>query len=297
MDYERKYDATVLVSICNRPDYVEPFLDAFAAQTCPADRFEIIVVDDSGKDGYDVNKRVIEAIKGKYGFDIRYFVTGLPKDVYGNTVARNIGLAASRSDLIICIDDDCLAHTHFVEKHIEEHRKADRVIVSGVRVIDKAKLAQPLPVEVDDPKSMRHIEKYRTNSIGAGAFLGANASMKKKHLERIGGWNENLANRNEYGYTDRELGMRLLGLDLRVVLCVDAIIYHRPTENEVVQFRKKNKSADRAHSRFKRIQRIYKAKRILAAILRCVPVAGKDWATELLKPKRVYTSSCPKKQN
>ncbi len=297
MDKHKKYDATVLVSIFNRPDYIEPFLDAFAAQTFPADRFEIIIVDDSGEDGYVANERIIEAIRGQYDFDIRYLVTGLPKDVYGNPVARNIGLAASSSEIIICTDDDCLAHTHFVEKHVEEHRKTDEIVVCGAHVLDKAKIALPLPVEIDDLKSIRYLEKYRKNgTLGAGAFLGHNISFKKTHLEAVGGWNENLANRQEQGYTDRELGMRLLGLKLKAVLCVEAIAYHRPLEKDIVEYRKKNRSADRAHARFKRIQRTYKAKRILAAILRCVPVFGRNWATEFLKPKRVYTSSCPKKQ-
>jgi hypothetical protein len=162
-------------------------------------------------------------------------------------------------------------------------------MVSGVRVVDRAKLALPLPVEIDDKKSLRYIEKYRNGDAGAGAFLGANASMKKKHLEEAGGWNESLANPYEYGYTDRELGMRLMGIGLKFVLNTNAIIYHRPTESEVSEFRETHRSADRAHDRFKRIQRIYKAKRIVAAMLRCVPFVGKKAATEFLKPRRVYT--------
>ena len=297
MDDERKYDATVLVSICNRPDYIEPFLDAFAAQTWPADRFEVVIVDDSGPEGYPANVTALEKVRGKYNFDIRRFETGLPKDVYGNTVARNIGLANARSDIIISTDDDCLAHTHLVEKHIDEHRSADNVVVCGARVRDIAKLTQPPPVEIDDPKSLRYLEKYqREGTLGAGAFLGHNVSIKKKYLETIGGWNENLANRGEQGYTDREIGMRLLGRGLRAILCADAIVYQRPLEKHIAEERRKNRSAEKAHRRFKRIQRIFKVKRVIAAILRCVPVAGKKWATEFLKPKRVYTSPCSKNQ-
>ena len=298
MDNERKYDATVLVSICNRPDYIEPFLDSFAAQTWPADRFEVIIIDDSGPEGYAANKDVLENIRHKYDFDIRYFETGLPKDVYGNTVARNVGTAAARSDMIICTEDDCLANIYFVEKHIEEHRKADDVVVCGGRVHDKAKLAQEPPVDIDDPKSRRNFEKYQRNgTLGAGSFLGYNISIKKRYLETIGGWNENLANRGEHGYTDREFGMRLLGAGLRPVFSAEAVIYHKPLEEHVADFRQNNDSIEKAHSRFKRIQRNYKAKRRIALVLRCLPVVGRKWATELLKPRRVYTKPCPKNRH
>jgi len=284
-----KYDATILASLCNRPQYIEEFLDYFCRQTYPQEKFEIIYVDDSGQENYAANQEVLEKVKPRCKFPIRYYTTGLPKEVYGNPVARNLGTRKAQSDLIICIDDDCLPHTHFIEEHVASHRKADRIMVSGVRIVDRAKLALPLPVEIDDKKSLRYIEKYRNGDAGAGAFLGANASMKKKHLEEAGGWNESLANPYEYGYTDRELGMRLMGIGLKFVLNTDAIIYHRPTETVVSEFRETHRSADRAHDRFKRIQRIYKAKRIVAAMLRCVPFVGKKAATEFLKPKRVYT--------
>lgn len=284
-----KPDATILVSLCNRPKYIEEFLDFFGRQTYPPEKFEIIFVDDSGPEGCAASREVLEAVRSKCEFTIRYYTAGLPKEVYGNPVARNIGLDRAASDLIICIDDDCLPHTHFIAEHVKSHGGAGRVMVSGVRVVDRGKLTLPLPVEIGDGKSLRYIEKYRSGEIGAGAFLGANASIKKEHLEEAGGWNENLANPREYGYTDRELGMRLMGIGLRFVLNTNAVIYHRPTEKRITEFRAKHNSADRAHNRFKRIQRKYKAKRILAAALRCIPFVGGKAARSLLKPKRVYT--------
>ncbi len=239
------------------------------------------------------NRRIVESIRGHYDFDIRYFVTGLPREVYGNSVARNIGLMKARSDIIICTDDDCLVHTHFVEAHVKSHKDADGIMVSGVRVVDKAKLSQPLPVEVDDKKSLRYIEKFKNGEFGAGGFLGANVSTKKKHLEMVGGWNERLTNAWEYGYTDRELGMRLMGLGLKAIVNTDAVMYHRPIETEIVEFRDRHNSAERAHSRFKRIQRVFKIKRIVAALLRCIPFIGKNIALEFLRPKRIYTNECP----
>jgi glycosyltransferase involved in cell wall biosynthesis len=284
-----KYDATITASLFNRPQYIEEFLDYFGRQSHPAERFEIIFVDDSGPEGYAANEEVIKKVRPKYKFPVRYFTTGLPKEVYGNTVARNLALGKAESGLIICIDDDCLPHFNFVEEHVKAHRGADRLMVSGVRVADRNKLLQPLPVEIDDEKSLRYIDKYRRGDIGAGAFLGSNLSVRRAHLEEAGGWNENLARPHEHGYTDRELGMRLMGIGLKFVLSATAVIYNRPTEKEVAEFRLRHQSAEKAHDRFKRIQRAYKAKRVVAAMLRCVPFAGKKAAIEFLKPKRVYT--------
>lgn len=277
-----EYKASVLVSLCNRPDYLREQLEHFGRQSFDMSRVEIIFIDDSGPANYHRQQAVIE--ETRHPFSIKYFTTGLPEEVYGNPVARNIGLRNASSPLIICTDDDCLPHINMIEQHVRSHESGGRLMAAGVRVNDTAKISQPLPVEIDDRKSRRFLEKQERGELGAGAFFGANASVRKADLEWVGGWNEKMSNPYEYGYTDRELGMRLLGHGLKFIVNPNAIIYHRPTEKQVEDFRSAHKSREKAHARFKRIRRAYRTKRILSAPLRLIPGVGKALVRNILRP-------------
>jgi glycosyltransferase involved in cell wall biosynthesis len=279
-----EYRASILVSLCNRPDWLRELLEHFSRQSFDMRQVEVILVDDSGPANYHRQQAVIEEVRGKYPFAIKYFTTGLPEEVYGNPVARNIGLRNAVSPLIISTDDDCLPHFNFVAEHVKMHGRRRGLMVAGVRVNDIAKLAQPLPVEIDDEKSRRYLEKQRRGELGAGAFLGHNISVRKEDLEWVGGWNEKMANAFEYGYTDRELGMRLLGHGLKFMMTPDAIVYHRPVEKKVADFRKAHNSTEKAHKRFKRIQRLYKTKRVLSAPLLLLPHIGQRLVRNILRP-------------
>jgi len=278
------YRASVLISLCNRPDYLRELLEYFCGQSFDMRRVEMILVDDSGPENYHNQQSVIEAARGKCPFMMKYFTTGLPADVYGNTAARNIGLKNASAPIIICTDDDCLPHFNMIEEHVNLHENRPRIMVAGVRVKDIAKLSQPLPVEVDDEKSRRFLAKQENGELGAGSFFGANISVLKRDLEWVGGWNEKMVRPLECGFTDRELGMRLMGHGLKFIITPNAIIYHRPTEESVKEFRAATGSVERARRRFKRIQRIYKAKRILSAPLRLVPGIGPALVRNILRP-------------
>ncbi|RKY23563.1 MAG: hypothetical protein DRP79_09000 [Planctomycetota bacterium] len=279
-----EHEASILVSLCNRPDYLRELLEHFGRQSFDMSRVELILVDDSGPENYHRQQAVVEDAHGRYPFTVRYFTTGLPLEVYGNPVARNIGLRNASSPLIICTDDDCLPHINMVERHVAAHTGGERLMVAGVRVNDTAKISQPLPVEIDDKKSRRFLEKQERGELGAGAFFGANVSVRKEDLEWVGGWNEKMSNPYEYGHTDRELGMRLLGSGLKFIVDPGAVIYHRPTEKEVEEFRDVHRSREKSHARFKRIQRIYKTKRVLSAPLRLIPGVGRILVRNILRP-------------
>jgi glycosyltransferase involved in cell wall biosynthesis len=279
-----KYDATIIIALWNRPDYLRELLEYFSRQSYDMKRVEMILIDDSGPEFYRNQKAVVDELAPKCPYPIKYFTTGLPKDIYGHTVARNIGLRNASSPLIIATDDDCLPHIDFVAEHIRSHEKNRRLMVAGVRVVDRAKLTQPLPVEIDDERSLRFLERQKRNDLGPGAFVGHNISVRKEHLDWAGGWNEKMCRPLEYGFTDRELGMRLLGWGLKFIINPRAIMHERPLEKRVTDFRAKNESRERAHKRFKRMQRIYKVKRALSAPLLLIPGVGRNIARKILLP-------------
>ncbi len=262
-------DATVVVPCFCRPHLVEEGLKWFSRQRWPHDRFEVILVDDSGPENYHLNRGVHE--KARCDFDMRYFTTGLPKEVYGVTVARNIGVREARSPLIVFTDDDCFCHPNMIEEHVKWHRETDRLMLTGYRSDTADVLEAPLPIKMTREKCIREYEKSLKGTLGPGDFKTGNASVKKVHLDEIGGFNEAMAQPFEYGYTDREIAMRLLGNRMTFKVNPNAAVYVIPTDADTQAYRDKHNVTAKARERFGRIEKEYKRGRVKKWLRRILP--------------------------
>ncbi|MDQ7781009.1 MAG: glycosyltransferase, partial [Planctomycetota bacterium] len=259
-------EASVVVPCFCRPHLVEEGLKWFARQTFPHELFEVLLIDDSGPENYHLNREVFA--RAKMDFGLRYFTTGLPKEVYGVTVARNIGTREARAPLIVMTDDDCFCHPNMIEEHVKWHRETDRLMLTGYRSDTPDVLEQPLPVRMTREKCIREHEKSLSGDLGPGDFKTGNASVKKRHLEEVGGFNEEMARANEYGYTDRELAMRLLANRMIFKINPNAAVYVIPTDAATAAHREEHRAADKARERFQAIEKRFKRGRLLDWLLR-----------------------------
>lgn len=257
-------DASLVIPCFNRPHLVAEGLRWLMKQTWPHDRFEVLLVDDSGPENYHLNAAV--AAQAAVDFPLRLLTTGLPKEVYGVTVARNLGMREAASPLVIYTDDDCFCHPHLIEQHILPHREVDRLMLTGYRADVEAVLSEPIPVKITREKCLKELEKSRRGELGPGDFKTGNASVKKVHLLEVGGFNESMAQKHEYGYTDRELAMRLL--DQRMVFRVnpDAVVYVIPTDQATLEYREQNQVQAKARARFQAIERRWRRDRLFKRI-------------------------------
>lgn len=253
-------DATVVVPCFCRPHLVEEGLRWFSRQTWPHDRFEVILVDDSGPENYHLNKAVYD--RARCDFELRYYTTGLPKEVYGVAVARNIGIRNARSPLIIFTDDDCFCHPNMIEEHVKWHKETDRLMLTGYRSDTPDVLESPLPIRMTREKCIREYEKSLKGKLGPGDFKTGNASVKKVHLEEIGGFNEKMAQPFEYGYTDREIAMRLLENRMVFKFNPNAAVYVIATDAETRAYRELHRAAEKGRERFKKIEKEYRRERL-----------------------------------
>lgn len=98
---------SVVVATRNRADLLARALDSVLSQTVP--RLEVLVVDDASED------ETGEVARGLHSHDsrIRYFCLSVSA---GAPVARNLGLALSRSEWVTFSDDDCF----WPERRLEE---------------------------------------------------------------------------------------------------------------------------------------------------------------------------------
>lgn len=258
-------DASVVVPTFCRPGVLAECLGWLSRQTHPLDRFEVLVVDDSGPENYAPNRELCGPTRWR--FPLRYFTTGLPKEVYGVTVARNVGIREAASPLVLFTDDDCYPHPGWVSEHVRVHAGADRLALTGYRADDPAVLASPLPIQVTREKCIEEMRRSERGEMGAGDFKTGNASVKRAHLLELGGFNESMAQAGEYGYTDKELGMRLLANRMTLRFHPDAAVYVVPPDPETVRARKEGGAQERARRRWRAIRRSFRRRRLVARLL------------------------------
>ncbi len=106
---------SVIVTTYNRERLLAACLDSVLNQDYPPDGYEIVVVDDGSRDG---TAKLVRSLDG-----IRY----LYQENRGWAAARNLGIAHSRGEVLVFIDDDCLAAPHWLRRYEEAYARHPEV--------------------------------------------------------------------------------------------------------------------------------------------------------------------------
>lgn len=122
---KKPISATVIIPTYNRKRLLYQTLTSLMKQTCPTDRFEVIVVDDGSTDG------TLEITKESLPFTFRYF----RQTNQGDAAARNLGANHSNADLLIFLDDDIIVGPNYVEDILQAHEIRDNRIVVGTEFL------------------------------------------------------------------------------------------------------------------------------------------------------------------
>jgi glycosyltransferase involved in cell wall biosynthesis len=94
---------SVVVPVRNEEEHLGDCLQALQRQTLPAERYEIIVVDDGSKDG---SAGIAEAAG----------VRAIRQESRGASVARNRGVREAGGDIVLLVDADCVVPPDWIEK-------------------------------------------------------------------------------------------------------------------------------------------------------------------------------------
>jgi glycosyltransferase involved in cell wall biosynthesis len=193
---------SVVVPTYNRSAVLRVCLRALAAQTLPADRFEVLVVDDGSSDD---TESVVRGFEDE--LPVRYLRQPTNR---GRAAARNRGIHEATGDVVVFVDSDVFPVPGFLEAHRQIHLRHPRAVGRGPLALT-AHLDDPFhrPPLLPDPSP---------------AFLDtANASVRREHLVAAGGFDEEF---RQYGWEDVELGFRLQRMGLRRVFDRRALAYH-----------------------------------------------------------------------
>lgn len=112
---------SVIIPTYNRKESLLRTLDSLSRQTYPAERFEVIVVDDGGEDDTGTVGQAY------YPFKLRY----LYQTNQGATVARNLGAMHSQGRYLVFIDDDIALEAPTIQALVDELASRHQTIVLG----------------------------------------------------------------------------------------------------------------------------------------------------------------------
>lgn len=207
-------DLSIVIPVYNTEKFIRKCLDSLCSQQIPADRYEIIVVNDGTK---DKAIPIVREFIAKYS-NIRL----IEQENQGLSVARNTGLKKSRGKYIWFFDSDDWARPNSIQailSHIEHQPDADVFVARLARVSD-----------TDYSEKIDKINKYiegRSEMIGKDYLFdeGSYAPVQKFVFKR-----EFLINNNLFFYPgiyheDGQFGMRATYLCEKIVI-IPEILYN-----------------------------------------------------------------------
>ena len=172
---------SVIIPVYNDNRRLQTCLDALAGQTYPADRFEVIVVDNGS----------MPPVAGSVhaGPNVRILTEPQP----GGFVARNKGLDAARGDVIALTDADCYAEPRWIEAGVAAIG-ASRVIVAG-RV-------EAFPALAGAPTAVERFEMLfgfeQEKNAARGVCVTANLICRREAFDEAGYFNTESHSAHDY---------------------------------------------------------------------------------------------------
>ncbi len=210
---------TVVIPTYNRCAVLRRALDGYLRQSSPDLISELLVVDDGSTDD---TQSVVAEFQRAAPFQIRY----LRQPNRGPAAARNVGLSAARTRIVLYTDDDIVPHPDLVLHHVEWHRQNTEPNIAILGFVTWSPEVHPTPFmrwygEAGALFGYRQFQRKR--EIDYRFFYTCNLSLKREFLQTFGSFDENF---KMAAYEDIELGFRLNKVGMRILYNPRAVGYH-----------------------------------------------------------------------
>ena len=212
--------ASVVCAVDDHLPDIAAWYRALSAQSLPAEAYEVIISDSAHT---TTHREEFERCRQQPGFrgNIRYHRTQRG----GRALALNHALAMASADLIIFIGDDCQMEPDFVETHVRFHETHPAIEAVGVGMaLFPPELRTPFSDWLEKSGHLFGVPfDPAMTTIAANFFYVANASVKRKLLDRAGRFDERFA---DHAWDDFEFGERLSAAGMHSELLADATVWH-----------------------------------------------------------------------
>ena len=241
--------ASIVITAFDRKESLIRLLNALDQQSISSNAFEVIIADDSADE--NIAEKAMEHVNTS--FDTSIVKTGLPYEINGVSVGRNLAISAAKGRIIISIDDDCIPNSNFVEEHVSYHDRGYPFVLLGHRSENFNKLNEIRPISVSEEKSISEIISGAADMLDFTNFMTGNLSFPKDVIMKAGLFDESFAQPGEHGWEDIELGYRIWRLGFPMLFARNALVCRPPTEKEKEERRSTTKAYEKASQRFIRL--------------------------------------------
>jgi len=223
---------SIIIPTFNRGDSLKLTLDSLVKQEFPVNKFEVLIVDNGSTD----NTKIVSEnfISSHQHHNIRYIYEPVP----GLLSGRHRGAVESKGDILVYIDDDIDADSHWLEA-IENSFSDPAVQLVGGRNLPKYESEPPEWLEWFWQKHSRG--KYcsylslldfgeQVFEIDPNFVWGLNFSIRKEKLFELGGFHPDCISQNLQCFQgDGETGLtiKIKKLKYKTIYQPQALIFHR----------------------------------------------------------------------
>lgn len=203
---------SVVIPTFNRRDSLRLTLEGLTRQTFPRSHFEVLVVSDGSTDGTD-------AMLVEYARSAPYRLRPIFQANSGPSAARNHGIREAQFDVIVFLDDDVEPLPEFLERHAAHHCGDDKVAVLGPMSPDPVRRREAVWIAWEHAKLQdiyaffRPGGEFTGRDAGAMHFYSGNASVRRRWLLAVDGFNEAFKRQEDVELADRlerECGVRFV---------------------------------------------------------------------------------------
>jgi len=193
---------SVIVPVRDGGQELSKLVERLAAQTLPRSRFEVIIADDGSTDG------AAATLSGGDGW--LTVSPGPPRNPY---VARNRAAAIARGGVLAFSDADCVPEPDWLERGLAALEHAD--IVAG--------MVRFIPPENRTAWALLDIDTFLDQelTVRAGGAVTANLFVARERFDRLGGFDDTLANGG-----DQEFVRRAVAAGARLAFSPESAVWH-----------------------------------------------------------------------
>lgn len=217
---------SVIICTYNRARYIYDVLRSIAQGTFPAGGYEIVLVDNNCTD--NTRSEVDRFCKDFPHVSLRY----LTESRQGLSHARNRGIAESKGDILVYVDDDATVNPEYLTTYSEWFNANPDTDAAGGPIIPHYETGQ-------EPEWMTYFIKrlltgYLYFGKKAGPFPGdnypggGNAAYRRRVFDRVGLYNVELGRNGDSlaGGEEKDIFAKMKRENMKFVYLPDAILYH-----------------------------------------------------------------------
>jgi len=221
---------SVVIPVYNNGDTLNECLDSLLNQSLNINAYEIIVVDNNST---DKSREILKKYAAKHN-NVKFF----KQHRQGPSPTRNKGTFHAKAAIILFLDADMIADSDLLKQHLLSHEYHTGSVL-GYFETGWEKSSNSF-LQYLDKSSIQNAFNFKDNSIvNYKNFYTGNVSIKKKMVEKIGGFDENYI---LYGVEDIDLGYRLYCYGDKILFNKKAKCIHKYTPDYTSYKTKKKKA-------------------------------------------------------